>query len=60
MVINLALYPTYYAQFSPAALSGKTFLDIPLEELDWAITTGAVWPLVTCYVLAIQPARYDL
>ena len=60
MVINLALCPTYYAQFSPAALSGNTFLGIPLEELAWAITTGAVWPLVTCYVLDIQPARSDL
>jgi hypothetical protein len=54
MKTALAICPAYYSQMTPGALSGVTIWGLPLEELDWAVATGAVWPLVTCYVFDLQ------
>jgi hypothetical protein len=50
MKAALAVSPAYYDQMTPHALSGLTLWGLPVEELDWAVVTGAVWPLVVGYV----------
>jgi len=45
----LALFefnPDYVNQWNKAGLWGYYVLGVPVDEIAWAATTGAVWPLI--------------
>ncbi|MDZ7799405.1 MAG: hypothetical protein U5K81_01265 [Trueperaceae bacterium] len=50
-----ALAPEFSSQWNSATLSGITWGGIPVEEIAWAGTFGAVWPSFMAYVLAVRP-----
>lgn len=51
-VLRLAfdLAPEFRLQWNWATLSGVTWVGVPLEEVLWAATFGAVWPTFMAYV----------
>jgi len=48
------MFPEFPAQWSLEELYGIKLLGIPVEELMWAFTTGAVWPLIIAWSLNVQ------
>jgi len=51
------LVPDFHRQWNWATLSGATLAGVPVEELWWAATFGAVWPSFMAYVLDARPVR---
>jgi hypothetical protein len=54
MQATFAICPDYYAQMSPGAFSGLMIGGLAIEEVHWAIATGAAWPLVVVYVFDVR------
>lgn len=48
------MFPEFPGQWSMEELYGIQILGIPLEEIMWAFSTGAVWPLIVAYLLNVQ------
>jgi hypothetical protein len=53
--LTFALAPDFHLQWNWATLSGVTWVGVPLEEVLWAATFGAVWPSFMAYVLDARP-----
>lgn len=49
--LTFGLAPEFHQQWNWATLSGVTWAGVPLEEVLWAATFGAVWPSFMAYVL---------
>lgn len=57
--VTFTLWPHFPSQWTTGNLCGLALGGIPLEELLWAVATGAVWPTVVGYVLEVQVATAD-
>jgi hypothetical protein len=49
--LTFGLAPEFHLQWNWETLSGVTWAGVPLEEVLWATTFGAVWPSFMAYVL---------
>jgi hypothetical protein len=49
--------PEFAGSWTAEALIGLEFLGVPIEETLWAVTFGAVWPLLVAYSLDLEPRR---
>lgn len=52
--VGFLMFPEFINQWNLTVLSGISPLGIPLEEIAWAIAYGAVWPLMTGYILDLH------
>ena len=53
--LMFGLAPDFHLQWNWATLSGVTWAGVPVEEVAWAATFGAVWPSFMAYVLDARP-----
>jgi hypothetical protein len=53
--LSFELAPAFHLQWNWETLSGLVWAGVPVEELAWAITYGAVWPAFMAYVLDARP-----
>ena len=56
----LAVWPHLLLQWNIPNLWGLYLLNIPLEEIVWALAYGAVWPLLMAYVFDARPIAQDV
>lgn len=52
--VGFLMFPEFLNQWNIPALCGISPLGVPLEEIAWAIACGAVWPLITGYILNLR------
>jgi hypothetical protein len=50
----IAVFPDFLDHWSMEYLYGMLLIGLPLEEIIWAIATGAVWPLIMSYLFNLK------
>lgn len=48
------MFPEFPGQWTIDDLNGIQISGIPVEEIMWAFSAGAVWPLIIAYLLKVQ------
>lgn len=51
-----AIWPDFILQWNTVNLWGISIFGIPLEEITWSLSYGAVWPLMMAYVFDAKVA----
>lgn len=57
--ISFIIFPELSFYWNPNNLSGLYLLEIPLEEVLWALAFGTIWPVFIVYIFDVNIENHD-